>query len=78
MVHFGNEGMMLPGYDYSARYSGFSPDFDALSAILVGASKHRYLGNRTDFALYAANKGWLVQQPYLNQQYTESFTENLM
>ena len=73
-----NEGMMLPGYDYSARYSGFSPDFDAPGALfLLGHQNTDIWGNRTsDFALYAANKGWLVQQPYLNQQYTESFTEN--
>ena len=74
-----NEGMMLPGYDYSARYSRFSPDFDAPGALfLLGHQNTDIWGNRTsDFALYAANKGWLVQQPYLNQQYTESFTENL-
>ena len=44
---------------------------------MLGHQNTDIWGNRTsDFALYAANKGWLVQQPYLNQQYTESFTEN--
>ena len=52
--------MMLPGYDYSARYSGFSPDFDAPGAFLLKHQNTDIWGNRTsDFALYAATRDGL-------------------
>jgi hypothetical protein len=73
-----NEGIMLPGYNGITRFSGFDSDFNAPGALfLLGHQNTDLMGNRvSDFAIDAANNGWLVQQPYLNQQYTESFTEN--
>ena len=73
-----NEGMMLPGYAGTAAYGGFSQDLQSPGALfLIGHQNTDFYGNRTnDFAMDAAANGWLVQQPYLNQQYTESYTEN--
>ncbi|PCJ81764.1 MAG: hypothetical protein COA49_04475 [Bacteroidetes bacterium] len=73
-----NEGILLPGYGRSSRWGGFDDDLQAPGLLfLVGHQNTDVFGNRTsDFAVNAAQQGWLVQQPYLNQQYTESFTEN--
>ena len=72
-----NEGMLLPGYAESARYTGFNQDFTSPGLLfLIGHQNTDLFGNRVgDYAYDAASNGWLVQQPYLNQQYTESFTE---
>ena len=72
-----NEGMLLPGYAESARYTGFNQDFTSPGLLfLIGHQNTDLFGNRVgDYAFDAASNGWLVQQPFLNQQYTESFTE---
>jgi cell surface protein SprA len=75
-----NEGILLPGYAESSNYGGFANDFQAPGILfLVGHQNTDIFGNRTstDFAYdQAAMNGWLVQQPYLNQQYSETFTES--
>ena len=73
-----NEGIMLPGFAQTSRYGGFDENLDSPGLLfLVGHQNTDVFGNKTsDFAVDAAENGWLVQQPYLNQQYTESFTEN--
>ena len=73
-----NEGILLPGYGQTSRWGGLDDDLKAPGILfLVGHQNTDLYGDRTsDFAINAAEQGWLVQQPYLNQQYTESFTEN--
>ncbi|MGY8942088.1 MAG: T9SS outer membrane translocon Sov/SprA, partial [Flavobacteriales bacterium] len=72
-----NEGMILPGYDRRARYGGFGDSFLAPGApFLLGHQNTNLLGERVgDFAGDAAASGWLVTQPFQNQQYTETFQE---
>jgi hypothetical protein len=72
-----NEGMILPGYDQRARYGGFDDDFLAPGApFLLGHQNTNILGDKVgDFAGDAATAGWLVAQPFQNQQYTETFQE---
>ena len=72
-----NEGIMLPGYVEQARYSGFNSTLTAPGPLfLIGHQNTDLFGNRiNDFAVDAAEQGWLVAEPTLNQQYTESFTE---
>ncbi len=72
-----NEGMLLPGYGQKARYAGFDENFSAPGwEFLVGHQNTNILGDRTgDFATFAADQGWLVEQPNLNQQFTETYTE---
>jgi len=73
-----NEGILLPGYGQTSRWAGFDDALEAPGILfLVGHQNTDILGNRnSDFAMDAAQQGWLVQQPYLNQSYTETFTEN--
>lgn len=73
-----NEGILLPGFANSPSYAGFDSNFDSPGSLfLIGHQNTDLFGNRVnDYARDAANKGWLVQQPYLNQMYTETFTEN--
>lgn len=74
-----NEGMLLPGYAKKARYAGFEDEFSTdLGLFLLGHQNTNILGDQipgVDFAETAASNGWLVQQPYQNQQYTETFQE---
>ena len=75
-----NEGTMLPGYQPTASYAGFDDAFAAPGLpFLVGHQSTDIYGNgfgEGAFAREAASNGWLVQQPNLNNQYTESYSEN--
>ena len=75
-----NEGTMLPGYNQRATYGGFDQNFTAPGLpFLVGHQYTDLVGNGFGdgvFAQQAASNGWLVQQPNLNNQYTESYSEN--
>jgi cell surface protein SprA len=73
-----NEGIMLPGYAEITKYSGFDSNFNAPGILfLLGHQNTDIFGNKSDdFGQRAADNGWLVQQPYLNSPYTESFSEN--
>ena len=73
-----NEGILLPGYGQTSKWAGFDENLEAPGLLfLVGHQNTDVLGDRNaDFAMNAAEQGWLVQQPFLNQSYTESFTEN--
>jgi len=72
-----NEGIMLPGYSQQARYAGFNSDFTAPGLMFVlGHQNTDVFGNRTnDFAIYAAEQDWLLEEPNMNNMYTESFME---
>ena len=73
-----NEGILLPGFSETSKYGGFDENLESPGILfLLGHQNTDVFGNKSsDFAMDAAANGWLVQQPYLNQQYTESFTEN--
>ena len=75
-----NEGTMLPGYQPTASYAGFDDAFTAPGLpFLLGHQSTDIYGNgfgEGTFAQEAASNGWLVQQPNLNNQYTESYSEN--
>ena len=75
-----NEGTMLPGYAQQASFAGFDRDFTAPGLpFLVGHQNTDLYGNGFGsgaFAQEAASNGWLVQQANLNNQYTESYSEN--
>ena len=72
-----NEGMLLPGYAQRARYAGFDEAFEAPGLLfLVGHQNTDWTGARTgNYAFDAASRGWLVEQPNLNRQYTETYSE---
>jgi len=76
-----NEGTMLPGYAQRATYGGFDKELVAPGLpFLLGHQWTDAYGNgfgEGTFAHQAADNGWLVQQPYLNNQYTETYSENL-
>lgn len=73
-----NEGILLPGYDRRTNVVGFDNQFDGPGVdFLVGGQNTDLWGNPNgrNFALDAASNGWLVQQPFLNNQYSDTYTE---
>ena len=76
-----NEGLLLPGLapDRKARYAGFDSALEAPGLpFLLGHQNTDLAGNRTgDFALDAASRGWLSDNPYQNQTYQENYSANL-
>ncbi|MFN9800454.1 MAG: cell surface protein SprA, partial [Bacteroidota bacterium] len=73
-----NEGMLLPGYNRNTRVAGMDSNFEGPGAgFLFGEQNTDIWGNETDrnYALFAASQGWLVQAPFLNNQYSETFSE---
>jgi hypothetical protein len=73
-----NEGMLLPGYNRSTKIIGMDDNFEGPGAgFLFGEQNTDLWGNETDrnYALFAAEQGWLVQAPFLNNQYNETFSE---
>ncbi len=76
-----NEGLLLPGLatERKARYAGFDSALEAPGLpFLLGHQNTDIYGNRTgDFALDAASRGWLSDNPYQNQTYQENYSANL-
>ena len=74
-----NEGTLLPGYAPRATFAGFDQGLDAPGLpFLLGHQQTDVFGNgfgEGTYAYEAASNGWLVQQPNLNNQYTESYSE---
>jgi len=73
-----NEGTLLPGYNRKTRILGMDENFEGPGwGFLMGQQNTDLWGNATgnNFALNAAENGWLTQAPYLNQQYTETYNE---
>ncbi|MFZ4783897.1 MAG: cell surface protein SprA [Flavobacteriales bacterium] len=73
-----NEGILLPGYNRRTTVGGFDSDFSGPGVdFLIGGQNTDIWGNPNggNYALEAANNGWLYQQPYLNNQYNETFSE---
>ena len=74
-----NEGTLLPGYAPRATFAGFDQGLDAPGLpFLLGHQQTDVFGNgfgEGAYAYEAASRGWLVQEPNLNNQYTESYSE---
>lgn len=81
MSYSRNEGLLLPGLsvDRKARYAGFDEALESPGLpFLVGHQNTDLQGNRTgDFALDAADRGWLSANPNQNQTYQENYTATL-
>lgn len=73
------EGILLPGYGRGTQVVGMDPNFNAPGIpFILGQQNTDLLGNETgNFALDAGRNGWLVQQEFLNNQYTETFNETM-
>lgn len=72
-----NEGLMLPGYAQKTQLVGMDPQFNAPGLpFILGQQNTDVFGNEVDnFAIMASQKGWLIQSPYLNNPYSETFSE---
>lgn len=73
-----NEGILLPGYDRRTNVVGFDQNFEGPGVdFLLGGQNTDVWGNANggNVALDIANSGWLVQQPFLNNQYSETYSE---
>ncbi len=72
-----NEGMLVPGYLPNARWAGFDDDLTAPGPLfLLGHQNTNLAGERVgNFAITAAENGWLSALPTQNQQFTETFQE---
>ena len=71
------EGILLPGYAESTQLLGMDPSFNApgIPFILGRQNTDIFGAPNGNYALEAGEKGWLVQQEFLNNQYTETFNE---
>lgn len=74
-----NEGLLLPGYGRTTQNLGMDQNFEAPGwGFVLGQQNTNLVGDRIyNYALEAAENGWLVQQEFLNSQYNETFTENI-
>lgn len=73
-----NEGMMLPGYARTVNFAGFDDTFDGPGlGFLLGEQNTDVFGKPLpqNYAVSAATKGWLINSPYLNNQYSETYSE---
>ena len=72
-----NEGLMLPGYAKKTQLVGMDPQFNAPGLpFILGQQNTDVFGNEVyNFAIMASQKGWLIQSPYLNNPYSETFSE---
>jgi cell surface protein SprA len=65
-----NEGTLLPGYDRRTNAIGLDPQFNAPGLPFV-------FGHQEDnFAFQAGYKGWLIQNPYLNSQFSKTYSDD--
>jgi cell surface protein SprA len=67
-------GLALPGYDQYTQVLGMNYNFTAPGWGFITGKQEGY-GSTGDFADYAAESGWLVKQPLLNNKYLKAHTE---
>jgi hypothetical protein len=73
-----NEGILLPGYNRRSRFVGMDENFEGPGVgFILGEQNTNLWGdpNGRNIAQEAAENGWLVQAPFLNNQYSETYTE---
>ena len=73
-----NEGILLPGYGRQTNVIGMDPNFEAPGLpFVMGWQNTNLLGEETgNFALQAAENGWMTTSQFQNQQYSETFSES--
>lgn len=67
-------GLGLPGYNQNTQILGLNQDFSAPGWGFIAGQQEGF-GNEGDFADFAAENGWLVKQPLLNNKYLKANTE---
>jgi hypothetical protein len=74
-----NEGLLLPGYGRSTTVLGMDDSFNAPGiGFIAGQQNTNIWGEEVrNFALEAGRNGWLVEQEFLNTQYSETYNESL-
>lgn len=75
-----NDGTLLPGYNQETRALGFSNGFSApLSGFIFGDQRYSIGGKETGYniAQRSAENGWLVKNPALNKQYSQTHSQNI-
>ena len=74
-----NEGMLVPGYNRNTLAMGLDPQLQAPGlGFIFGQQNTDIFGKpRGNFALEAGSNDWLVQQQFLNNQYTETYSEQI-
>ncbi|MFI5204060.1 MAG: cell surface protein SprA, partial [Flavobacteriales bacterium] len=77
------DGLLLPGYLNKTQFIGMDPAFSAPGFAFVAGRQNRNLfgnpnqwGNYDDYAFYAADQGWLIENPNLNKQYVSNHATN--
>jgi cell surface protein SprA len=77
------DGLLLPGYLNKTQLMGMDPAFNAPGFSFVAGRQNRDVfgnpnqwGDYDDYAFYAANNGWLINNPYLNKQYLSNHATN--
>lgn len=72
-----NEGMLLPGYGRSTKILGMDSNFEGPGiGFLLGEQNNDLLGNPNgNYAMDAANNGWVNQSPFQFQAHTETYTK---
>ena len=73
-----NEGILLPGYNRKTRMVGFDENFEGPGVgFILGEQNTDIWGNPNgrNYAMDAADNGWLIQAPNLNNQYSETYNE---
>ncbi len=67
-------GLGLPGYNQQTQILGLNENFSAPGWDFIAGKQSGY-GSTGDFADYAAENNWLVQQPLLNNKYLKAHSE---
>ncbi|MCH2224084.1 MAG: cell surface protein SprA [Crocinitomicaceae bacterium] len=74
------DGTLLPGYNQDVGVLGFNPQFSSgMSGFIFGQQRYNVWGQETGYnaATRIESEGWLVQNENINQQYTNTHTQNL-
>jgi cell surface protein SprA len=79
------DGIMLPGFKATNAVLGMDNSWDSPGFGFVFGKQNRDLWGReadwgngeNDYARYAADNNWLIQNKYLNTQYTSNHTQNI-
>lgn len=72
-----NEGILLPGYANSTNMFGMDKNFEGPGVgFILGQQNTDIRGDQAyNYALDAADNGWLVQSQFQNQAYSETYSE---
>ncbi len=79
------DGIMMPGFGQTNSVLGMDNQWNSPGLGFVAGKQNKDLFGResdwgngyNDYAMYAADQGWLVKNQFLNAQYTANHTKNL-